>query len=263
MANNAYEFTKLRDVTAVDAPSDAANVLIEEDGVIKKTPKASVGVKSWDDLTGKPFGDTEIAVIPTMEVAEPQSDTASYGFAAVDPVELTGDYEVRVNGVVYEATTATHSPTTGVTNRYLGGIGSTNELSEETPFCIVTSINGSGAPYSTHIYVHQSVIPATVEVIKKSVTKLDAKYLDNVFIIDTTADDYNTGDIAYGDKVKEALLSGKTVYYFDGSKYGTIGSFYPISSTTGKFTLCLQISTFQYMSGNTSFTPVSLTISGV
>lgn len=39
----AYEFTKLSAVEAVMVPSNNANVLIEEDGVIKKAPKSAVG----------------------------------------------------------------------------------------------------------------------------------------------------------------------------------------------------------------------------
>lgn len=46
----AYEFTKLGNVVAVDSPSDAANVLIEEDGVIKRAPKTSVGEVSTDTI---------------------------------------------------------------------------------------------------------------------------------------------------------------------------------------------------------------------
>lgn len=36
----AYEFKKLSAVEAVETPADTANVLIEEDGVIKKTPSS-------------------------------------------------------------------------------------------------------------------------------------------------------------------------------------------------------------------------------
>ena len=39
----AYEFKKLSDVTLVTKPTDIANVLIEENGVIKKAPKTAVG----------------------------------------------------------------------------------------------------------------------------------------------------------------------------------------------------------------------------
>lgn len=37
------EFTKLSDVEVVEKPIDSANVLIEENGVIKKAPKTAVG----------------------------------------------------------------------------------------------------------------------------------------------------------------------------------------------------------------------------
>jgi hypothetical protein len=39
----AYEFKKLSAVEAVEAASDTANVLIEEDGAIKRVPKGEVG----------------------------------------------------------------------------------------------------------------------------------------------------------------------------------------------------------------------------
>ena len=39
----AYEFKKLSAVEAVETVSDTANVLIEENGVIKKAPKTEVG----------------------------------------------------------------------------------------------------------------------------------------------------------------------------------------------------------------------------
>lgn len=39
----AYNFKKLSDVEVVETPADAANVLIEENGVIKRAPKSEVG----------------------------------------------------------------------------------------------------------------------------------------------------------------------------------------------------------------------------
>lgn len=39
----SYEFKRLSDVDIVETPSETANVLIEEDGVIKKAPKTAVG----------------------------------------------------------------------------------------------------------------------------------------------------------------------------------------------------------------------------
>lgn len=62
------EFKKLSDVEVVAEPAESANVLIEEDGVIKKAPKTAVGgagggVTSWNDLTDKPF-DTIFPYLP-------------------------------------------------------------------------------------------------------------------------------------------------------------------------------------------------------
>lgn len=65
--NNAYEFKKLSDVTAVETPSDTANVLIEEDGVIKKVAKNSVGETS-EAILGK---------IATVDAVEEPSETAN------------------------------------------------------------------------------------------------------------------------------------------------------------------------------------------
>lgn len=45
----AYEFKRLSDVEVVDTPADTANVLIEEDGVIKKAPKTAVGGAANND----------------------------------------------------------------------------------------------------------------------------------------------------------------------------------------------------------------------
>ena len=44
----------------------------------------------------------------------------------------------------------------------------------------------------------------------------------SVFIIDTTSDEYSETDTAYGNKVKEALLAGNTVYVYTGKYYLSI-----------------------------------------
>jgi hypothetical protein len=52
----SYEFKRLSDVEVVAEPAESANVLIEENGVIKKASKDAVGgATSWNDLTDKPF----------------------------------------------------------------------------------------------------------------------------------------------------------------------------------------------------------------
>lgn len=67
MATNAYEFKKLSSVESVETPADTANVLIEEDGVIKKVAKKSVGETS-EAILGK---------IATVNTVEEPSDTAN------------------------------------------------------------------------------------------------------------------------------------------------------------------------------------------
>ena len=44
------EFKKLSDVEVVAEPTESANVLIEENGVIKKAPKAAVGGAGGDSV---------------------------------------------------------------------------------------------------------------------------------------------------------------------------------------------------------------------
>lgn len=44
----AYNFKSIADVEVVAEPTESANVLIEEDGVIKKTPKNAVGGSGSD-----------------------------------------------------------------------------------------------------------------------------------------------------------------------------------------------------------------------
>lgn len=63
----AYEFKKLSDVAVVEIPADTANVLIEEDGVIKKVAKKSVGETS-EAILGK---------IATVDAVEEPSETAN------------------------------------------------------------------------------------------------------------------------------------------------------------------------------------------
>ena len=54
----AVEFKKLAGVDTVETATDAANVLIEEDGVIKRVPKTEVG--------GSGGSEPEVVIIDTM-----------------------------------------------------------------------------------------------------------------------------------------------------------------------------------------------------
>lgn len=46
----AYEFSKLSEVPVTDAPTNEANVLIEDGGEVKRTPKSAIGAQAnWDE----------------------------------------------------------------------------------------------------------------------------------------------------------------------------------------------------------------------
>ena len=76
MENMNYEFKDIATLDMVEAVADTANVLIEENGVIKRAPKSEVGrgsgngVSSWNDLTDKPFdsGVGQVDIVPLQEV---------------------------------------------------------------------------------------------------------------------------------------------------------------------------------------------------
>ena len=63
------EFKKLSDVEAVEAVSESANVLIEEDGAIKKAPKSQIGGA----------GNESIIITVTMDVAYDEGDEPYMG----------------------------------------------------------------------------------------------------------------------------------------------------------------------------------------
>lgn len=52
----AYEFTKLSDVEIAESPSEAANILIEDNGIIKKTSLSSVGGNGASTTPSGPAG---------------------------------------------------------------------------------------------------------------------------------------------------------------------------------------------------------------
>ena len=57
----SLDFTRLSDVELVAGATETANVLIEDDGEIKKVPQSEVGGKKhWDDIEGKPFGEKTV-----------------------------------------------------------------------------------------------------------------------------------------------------------------------------------------------------------
>ena len=71
----AYEFKKLSDVATVETPADTANVLIEEDGVIKKAPKENIIPSDVALKTDIP--DAAVSAVVAVDTAEEPSETAN------------------------------------------------------------------------------------------------------------------------------------------------------------------------------------------
>ena len=66
----AYNFKSLADVEVVAEPSESANVLIEENGVVKKAPKTAVGGVSGAAGTGSALFICEDELEGTVTVSD-------------------------------------------------------------------------------------------------------------------------------------------------------------------------------------------------
>jgi hypothetical protein len=106
------EFKRLSDVEVVAEPTESANVLIEENGVIKKAPKTAVGgagggVSSWNDLTDKPFGEEEnvlysfTGTVGVDSTTDELKTTFQLNGSAASFIEDIREYTVVLNGVEY------------------------------------------------------------------------------------------------------------------------------------------------------------------
>ena len=88
----SYDFKRLSDVEVVAEPAESANVLIEENGVIKKASKDAVGgATSWNDLTDKPFYENvkKIEINETCHITannEVKNEVLAYVMENVDDV---------------------------------------------------------------------------------------------------------------------------------------------------------------------------------
>lgn len=111
------EFKKLSDVEIVETPMDTANVLIEENGVVKKAPKEAIGggAKSWNELEDKPFYDARKQVdkfviewdgsIEGREITSPGE-----GWIYVKVTDEVFPYNEYNNGRIYLYSIANNSP---------------------------------------------------------------------------------------------------------------------------------------------------------
>ena len=149
----AYEFKKLSDVEIAETPSDTANVLIEEDGVIKKAPKSAVGggiQPDWnqndstqpDYVKNRPFwtDDPEEIMLYTKTSANPVELVNVVEEFVVDGIEIGKEYTVSLFGkiyncVAYAGTVAPNCITLGFEGIFNGEIPEENE----EPFGFITA----------------------------------------------------------------------------------------------------------------------------
>ena len=92
----AYEFKRLGEVAVVETVTDETNVLIEEDGVIKKTVRKNIGnVRSVNGVEPDAFGDVSFehvksvnGIVPDAQgnvTMETSSQMVFYGFPFESP----------------------------------------------------------------------------------------------------------------------------------------------------------------------------------
>lgn len=100
----AYEFTKLSDVTLADTIESSANVLIEENGEIKKVSKSAIGAQAdWNE-----------------------TDETSPAYILNKPESLGGyKYYYYYNYYLYKTNSATERP---------GNVGTTEKAISRTAF---------------------------------------------------------------------------------------------------------------------------------
>lgn len=166
------EFKKLGEVDVAGTPAEDANVLIEENGQIKRAPKNAVAPPpkplSWEDIQNKPFY-TETEVITVLENQAVTAGTPA--MIGVTKMFGVGDtVEVVYNGSRYVAVARYSQGGAYVGNASLVGAG--DDTGE--PFLI--------APARENTLGVACINDATVSVYItiETVHKLDAKYLPNV-----------------------------------------------------------------------------------
>lgn len=113
----AYEFKKLADVEAAETASEAVNILVEDEGVIKRVPKEAVAPEveisegfsgSWNDLTDKPFGETDqtTVYVEKQTVTLTANEYGASGLATTKIARITSpdvvgvkNFAITINGL--------------------------------------------------------------------------------------------------------------------------------------------------------------------
>lgn len=239
----AYEFKKLADVESAETASEAANILVEDGGVIRRVPREAVAPEveipeidlseyakktdipegfsgSWNDLEDKPFGDYEVfeTLIPEQEITSsfwPQFNAVQYSSEENDIILADGwdgsivsgqKYILSLDGIDYECV-----------SRY-GVLGDAihDEFTEgDIPFYIGKLIYGSEA-LILQIHYGNSLHGSQVSsVISLKLVKTVTETVDDKFISDyvKAKSDWNENDPESG-----SYIANKPFYEISGSE---------------------------------------------
>ena len=178
----AYEFKKLKDVTAVEAITDKANILIEENGVIKKVNKSQVAGKqefSWNDLKDKPF-DVKTEIIEVMPettiIGQSIDESGLYGAEFQQPIDLKAGsmYTVKINDTIYRTMGVIHDVGYYFGNASLANLGAdTGE-----PFLYLQQQLGWDSTLGETITI-------SIDEVKETITPIDSRFIDSYDLIIT------------------------------------------------------------------------------
>ena len=180
----ALDFKRLGDVTVVDIVTDEANILIEENGVIKKANKSQVGGMtevSWSDIKDPPFGTkTEmVEIVPEQSV---KGDNIEFmpnvymGSLMLSPAPMFiggNKYTIILNSKTYIVIGTEYSMEEGESASY---IGASSSAFEDFPFRIDVTLNDDSLGVSWDKSLGETITLAIYEE-KEVVKQLDPKFL--------------------------------------------------------------------------------------
>lgn len=109
--NKSYVGEKVSDATLVEAATEDANVIIEENGAVKRVHKSQIGLTevSWDDLKDRPFYEEKPVLTELMPVTTVHCSEENAGwdeYTSVPKLNLGATYIVAWDGVEYQCVAA-------------------------------------------------------------------------------------------------------------------------------------------------------------
>ena len=240
----AYEFKKLRDVVAVEAITDEANVLVEENGVIKKVNKSQVAGKeefSWNELTDKPF-DSKIEMVDFY----PEETVDFYdGYNSIHQqihlftlLEAGKTYVVNFDGEEYECV-AHDEEIDETTACVIGNVAiapyAVRPVDTGEPFCfkmdyysaesmLAYVYANSGLTHTFSIYEKKEIVtPLDQKYMPEGYPKLDVQVITALPMVKVEFDSSSLCEGAYSNSIDTYIGTFKEneTYYvnFDGIEY--------------------------------------------